>query len=103
LGANHPDAQIERQHPAPFSFTDVGRLIRFFTKRGWTTLDPFVGIGPTLKACALEGRKGIGIELNPRYAQLAQERLQTEVRNLFASVVDRQIMVGYGSAAGVCA
>ncbi len=32
LGANHRDAQIERQHPAPFSFQDVGRLIRFFTK-----------------------------------------------------------------------
>ena len=23
LGANHPEAKIERQHPAPFSFTDV--------------------------------------------------------------------------------
>src|SRR5690349_17498814 len=56
LGAGHPDAQIERQHPAPFSFTDVGRLIRFFTKRGGTVLDPFVGVGSTLKACAIEGR-----------------------------------------------
>ena len=25
LGASHPDAQIERKHPAPFSFTDVSR------------------------------------------------------------------------------
>ena len=25
LGAGHPDAQIERLHPAPFSFTDVSR------------------------------------------------------------------------------
>jgi hypothetical protein len=49
LGANHPDAQIERQHPAPFSFTDVGRLIRFFTKKGDTVLDPFVGVGSTLR------------------------------------------------------
>ena len=23
LGANHPDAQIEKQHPAPFSFQDI--------------------------------------------------------------------------------
>ena len=45
LGAGHPDAQIERQHPAPFSFTDVGRLVRFFTKKGHTVLDPFVGVG----------------------------------------------------------
>src|ERR1035441_10654879 len=42
LGAGHGDAQIERQHPAPFSFTDVGRLIRFFTKPGALVLDPFV-------------------------------------------------------------
>src|SRR5688572_17736234 len=56
LGAGHPDAQIERQHPAPFSFTDVGRLVRFFTKRGQTFLEPFVGVGSTLKACAIDGR-----------------------------------------------
>src|SRR5690242_1175784 len=48
LGAGHKDAQIERQHPAPFSFTDVGRLIRFFTKSGAVVLDPFVGVGSTL-------------------------------------------------------
>ena len=47
LGAGHPDARIERQHPAPFSFTDVSRLIRYFTKSGQTVLDPFVGVGST--------------------------------------------------------
>jgi DNA modification methylase len=65
LGANHADAQIEKQHPAPFSFSDVTRLIRFFTKADQVVLDPFVGVGSTLKACALEGRKGVGFELNP--------------------------------------
>lgn len=84
LGAKHPDAQIERQHPAPFSFTDVSRLIRFFTKEGATVLDPFVGVGSTLKACAIERRHGIGIELNPGFAELARKRLTTEVRDLFA-------------------
>lgn len=79
LGANHPDARIERQHPAPFSFTDVARLVKFFTKKGQTVLDPFVGVGSTLKACATEGRKGIGFELNPKYAELARERIRTEV------------------------
>ena len=50
LGAKRTDAQIEREHPAPFSFTDVARLIRLFTKRGMTVLDPFVGVGSTLEA-----------------------------------------------------
>jgi excisionase family DNA binding protein len=36
LGAKHPHAQIERQHPAPFSYQDVEHLIAFFTKKGMT-------------------------------------------------------------------
>jgi DNA modification methylase len=79
LGAGHPDAAIERQHPAPFSFTDVARLIRFFSKRGEMVLDPFVGVGSTLKAAAVEGRSAVGIELMPDFADLARERLILEV------------------------
>ncbi len=94
LGARHPDAKIERQHPAPFSFTDIGRLIRFFTKSADTVLDPFVGIGSTLKACALDRRKGIGIELNPHFAALARERLATEITDIFAKVNDQQVIEG---------
>jgi DNA modification methylase len=94
LGAGHADAQIEKQHPAPFSFTDVSRLVRFFTKRGGVVLDPFAGVGSTLKACALEGRKGIGFELNPKYAKLAEERLRTEVRALWATAGSQEVRVG---------
>ncbi len=79
LGKGHKHAQIERQHPAPFSFQDIARLIKFFTKKGEAVLDPFVGVGSTLKAAALEGRSGVGIELNERYVALARERLKSEV------------------------
>lgn len=79
LGVNHPEAEIERKHPAPFSFTDVSRLIRFFTKKGELVLDPFVGVGSTLKACAIEHRNGIGFELNPKYVALTRARLQKEL------------------------
>jgi DNA modification methylase len=94
LGAGHPDAKIEREHPAPFSFTDVSRLIRFFTRPGGVVLDPFLGVGSTSKACALEGRKSIGFELNPRYAELAVKRLRTEVRDLFSNKLDQDVRVG---------
>lgn len=93
LGAGHPDARIERQHPAPFSFTDVSRLIRFFTKKGATVLDPFVGVGSTLKACALLNRKGIGIELNEGFARLARERLRIEIQGETAPVEDQQTII----------
>ncbi|RME57403.1 DNA methylase [Candidatus Parcubacteria bacterium] len=94
LGADHPDAQIERQHPAPFSFTDVARLIRFFTKKGHTVLDPFVGVGSTLKACALLERYGIGIELNSKFVELARIRLNTEIRDMFSNVEGQRILEG---------
>ncbi len=94
LGAGHPDTKIERQHPAPFSFTDVGRLIRYFTKSGQTVLDPFVGVGSTLKACAVDHRKGIGVELNPHFAELSQQRLAMEIGDMFSAVEYQQIIHG---------
>lgn len=94
LGANHPDAQIERLHPAPFSFTDVARVIRMFTKKGMTVLDPFVGVGSTLKACALEGRVGIGFELYPDFVELAQARLLTEVEESGQTTASQTIYQG---------
>ncbi|MCE1168213.1 MAG: site-specific DNA-methyltransferase [Sphingobacteriia bacterium] len=79
LGKSNAHAQIEKQHPAPFSFQDVGRLIRFFTKEGDCVLDPFVGVASTLKACAVEHRIGYGFELNDKYYQLGNQRLELEI------------------------
>lgn len=79
LGAKHPHAQIERQHPAPFSYQDVEHLIAFFTKKGMTVLDPFGGVGSTAKACELEGRICTSIELQKNWHDLAIERLEIEV------------------------
>lgn len=79
LGADHPDAQIEKQHPAPYSFQDIEKLILFFTKAGMTVLDPFGGIASTAKACELTGRKCISIELSEKYHNLSLKRLEKEV------------------------
>lgn len=79
LGAKHPHAQIERQHPAPYSFQDIAQLITFFTKKGMRVLDPFGGVGSTAKACELEGRLCTSIELQPRWRDLAVQRLEVEV------------------------
>ena len=94
LGANHSDSAIERQHPAPFSFTDVSRLIKFFTKYDQVVLDPFVGIGSTLKACALENRRGIGIELNPTFVKLTKQRLTVELDERDISIEKQEILEG---------
>jgi len=94
LGKGHDHAQIERQHPAPFSFQDIARLVRFFTKAGETVLDPFVGVGSTLKAAAIEGRNGIGIELNKKYADLARLRLKTELTVDLTAQNDQKVIQG---------
>jgi len=92
LGAGHEEAKIERQHPAPYSFQDVGRLVRFFTKKGQKVLDPFLGVGSTLKACAVDGREGVGIELVKKYVDLSNERLKKEVDgNLFGAMPQKVI------------
>lgn len=79
LGASHPEAQIEKLHPAPYSFQDVGHLIRFFTKRGMSVLDPFGGVGSTAKACEVDGRICTSIELSPVWHDWSIQRLETEV------------------------
>lgn len=79
LGSNHPETKYEKLHPAPFSYQDVARIIRFFSKPGMLVLDPFVGVGSTLKAAALEKRRGLGIELSKKWADLARLRLREEV------------------------
>ena len=44
-------------------------------KPGGTVLDPFLGGGTTAHAAMLTGRKCIGVELSPEYAQLSAYRL----------------------------
>jgi DNA modification methylase len=41
-----------------------------------TILDPFMGSGTTIVACAKMGRKGIGIELDPDYFDIAVKRVK---------------------------
>lgn len=84
LGYSHPETRIERKHPAPFSYRDAERLVRLFSKRGETVLDPFCGVGSTLKACALSRRKGTGIELNNTFWRLGKDRIAEEIENTAA-------------------
>ena len=50
---------------------------------GGTVLDPFSGSGTTGRVAIRNRRKYVGLELNPAYIEIQQERLQVEVR-LFA-------------------
>ena len=65
-------------HPAPFPVELPRRCIKLFTFVGDTVLDPFLGSGSTLIACVLTDRKGIGIEIDKNYCDIAKRRLIKE-------------------------
>ena len=50
--------------------------------KGGTVLDPFLGSGTTAVVAAKEGRRWIGIELNPEYAALAEKRIPARQEQL---------------------
>ena len=51
-----------------------------FLPNAHTIHDPFMGSGTTLVACAKLGRKGIGIELDPEYFDIACRRVEGAYR-----------------------
>jgi DNA modification methylase len=65
-------------HPAKFPETLAQEFVKFFTKKGMTVLDPMAGTGSTLVAALRSGRNSLGIELNPKYADIARQLLATE-------------------------
>ena len=71
-------------HPAKFPETMAQEFVEFFTKSGETVLDPMAGTGSTLVAALRAGRHSYGIELNPRYAQIAREIVGQEQAALTA-------------------
>ena len=49
-----------------------------FSKEGEVVLDPFVGGGTTLVACARMKRRGIGVEINPKIAEIARKNISQQ-------------------------
>lgn len=87
-----PRRKDVKLHPAKFPETLAQEFIEFFTKADQTVLDPMVGTGSTLIACLRSGRHGIGIELSPKYAELAtrlveEEQASTAPEHLRATVI----------------
>ncbi len=84
------DIDYEAQpHPAPRRVEHVTWLVSYFTEPDDVVLDPFAGLGTTLRAAKDLGRKAIGIEIEERYCEIAAKRLAQEVLPLGAAVTAR--------------
>ena len=79
-----PSAEKE-DHPTPKPVWLMTRLINASAKQNATILDPFMGSGTTGVAAMQLGRKFIGIEIEPKYFDIAVERITNAQRqtNLF--------------------
>ena len=54
-------------------------LIKTYTNEGETVLDFTMGSGSTGVACVRTNRDFIGIEMDDKYYEIAQERIQAEI------------------------
>jgi DNA modification methylase len=79
------DVKRGGDHPAPFPEKLSARLMRLYTYGavadfpGEIVLDPFVGTGTTCAVAKSMGRRYVGIDINPAYVKIAQERVRDAV------------------------
>jgi site-specific DNA-methyltransferase (adenine-specific) len=96
-GGQHPDAwsgnpprgNRRTPHPAQKPVGIFFRLVSALSVAGMLCLDPFLGSGTTGVACAKLGRRFIGIEIDPKYFQIAVRRIKTELQT-FGAIAARQ-------------
>lgn len=63
-------------HPTQKPLDLMNWLVRSYSNRFDTILDPFAGSGSTLEAAAKNGRRAIGIEQNEEYCDIIVKRLE---------------------------
>jgi adenine-specific DNA-methyltransferase len=58
----------------------IERILKMSSKKGDTILDPFVGSGTSLIVAEILDRKGIGIDIDPKYEKIIKKRLKSETK-----------------------
>lgn len=69
---NHPE---KTEHPSQYPVEIPRRFISALVPDGGVVLDPFAGVGSTGVAAKALGVRFVGIELDPRWADVAEKRL----------------------------
>lgn len=77
-----------QKHPTQKPEGLYERIILTSSNEGDTILDPFLGSGTLLRVCQQTNRNGIGIDINPEYIAMTNERLAMPF-NGFDSIDER--------------
>ncbi len=89
-----PRHRWNEEHPARFIPQVPRKFILLFSHRGECVLDPFCGSGTTNVEALRLGRCSIGIDVNPRSAELALTRLRKTASQMFTPQTTHRILCG---------
>ena len=88
-----------QNHPTQKPEGLIERMVLASTDENDLVVDPFSGSGTTLRVCQQLNRNAIGIEINPEYVQMTEERLRAEFSG-FDSIDERMERVPLDLSSG---
>lgn len=71
------------EHPTQKPIELMAYLVKTYSKENDIILDPFLGSGTTAVACKLLKRNYIGIEIDKKYCEIAEQRIKSISNPLF--------------------
>ena len=71
--SNHPEKTI---HPCQYPIELIERLVLALTNEQGIVLDTFMGVGSTLLAAIIHNRRGIGVDKEKEYIDIAVKRIK---------------------------
>lgn len=74
---NHVEKTV---HPCQFPIELIERLVLSMTNRNDWVLDPFLGVGTSVVAALLHGRRGVGAEISRDYIKVANSRIRQALK-----------------------
>jgi len=72
----------DERHICPLQLGVIRRALKIWTNPGDTVLTPFAGIGSEVYVALQEGRRGIGIELKPKYFDVAKRNCSSAIAQM---------------------
>lgn len=77
-----PVERKQRLHRAQKPTELIEDLIKGFTKEGDLVLDTYLGSGSSVVSALRQNRRGLGMEINEEYLDIAESRIKKELRSL---------------------